>query len=436
VTRAFTLGFASMLLACSAPREAGASAREAIMGGFAAPEASAVFFLDTRGDNGITSTCSATLIAPRTLMTAAHCVDPAVLSATTLTIVATNAPTLADVQPGVNTWSVVETRLHPDWRPQFGLANDLAFALLESAPPGVTPLPWNRASIDGRTGDLMRVLGYGTNDTTDAGIGVRREAELMINQLTARVITLGDGVSRGICHGDSGGPSLLLFNDGVERVVGVHSYTATPGCVDGADTRVDFHWAFVSQWLIDKEPATTCARDLICNPTCAMPDPDCRADGDRCDHPLDCSGRACRSDAQHPETYCTRRCDAQNVCPGNLSCEAATATCQLPQLPLVMPGDACVPLLSYCLNDTHCDGVSRELAVCSRPCTAAADCEANQQCRPGFSGQFVCVRTPIELPIAKWEGPRAPGCTASAGAPAWGLVLAWVLSRRRVSARS
>ncbi|MFT3710181.1 MAG: trypsin-like serine protease [Archangium sp.] len=432
MTRALTLLLASTLVACSSGTEVNVSRGEAILGGQAAPDERAIFFLDTRGDNGITSTCSATLIAPRTLMTAAHCVDPAVLSATTLTIVATNAPSLADVQPGVNTWNVVETRLHPDWRPQFGLANDLAFALLESAPVGVTPISWNRAPIEGRTGELLRVLGYGTNDATDAGIGVRREATLMINQIGPKVLTLGDGVSKGICHGDSGGPSLLLFNDGVERVVGVHSYTSTPTCVDGADTRVDFHWAFVSQWLMDKEQ--TCARDFICNPTCPMADPDCRPDGERCDHPLDCGGRTCRGDAQHSEPYCTARCQGTTACPSNLRCDTASAYCTLPQLPVVDAGMPCVPLQSFCLGDTHCDGASRELAVCSRSCTDAADCANGDECRPGFTGQFVCTRKPITLPIAKWEGPRAPGCATSDAGVVWLALALW--ARRRFSARS
>lgn len=64
-----------LLAACSDDRSAGAR-RDAIVGGEPAPTETQVFFLDS--DAGV---CSATLIAPRTLVTAAHCVGSAPLFA-------------------------------------------------------------------------------------------------------------------------------------------------------------------------------------------------------------------------------------------------------------------------------------------------------------------------------------------------------------------
>ncbi|MBL8913570.1 MAG: trypsin-like serine protease [Archangium sp.] len=401
-----------------------------LIGGTPAPNASAVFLLDIRGDNGVTSSCTATLIGSRTLLTAAHCIDPVVLGATTNTIIATNAPTPQDVVPGVNTWTAVERKLHPEWRPQFGLANDLGAVLLDSAPPGVTPIPWNRASLDGRSGEVLRVFGYGSNDMTDAGMGVRREVELMINQVTPTHLFLGDGFSKGICHGDSGGPSLLTFNDGVERLAGVHSFTRTPDCLDGADFRIDAFRLQLADWLGAWEGA--CGSDGLCVSTCgATIDPDCVRPGDRCSDAIDCASRACITDPQHPEAYCSQSC-ASAACPAPLEC--SNSQCVLPQLPTARQGEACVMGQTHCLNDTRCDGVSPELALCSRSCTSNTTCAASEDCRPGFSGQFVCVPREIKLPIAVWSG-RASGCSSGEDARNIFLVVAYVWSLRRARRR-
>src|SRR5918996_3404101 len=76
------------------PARASSSRASAIVGGttdLADPE---VFMLELQFSNGLRSGCSATLIGERTLVTAAHCVDPRVAGATDVSIRATN---LADV---------------------------------------------------------------------------------------------------------------------------------------------------------------------------------------------------------------------------------------------------------------------------------------------------------------------------------------------------
>ncbi|MFO0596785.1 MAG: trypsin-like serine protease [Myxococcaceae bacterium] len=410
---AFLLAVWLCSCAPSAPLDARRS-HAAILGGIAAPDEPTVFFLDIRTDAGVTSTCSATLIGSRTLLTAAHCVDPVVLRATSLDIVATNAPSVAEVQPGVNTWHVVETRLHPDWHPQFGLDSDLGMALLESAPP-VTPRAWNLQPIDGLEGERVRVLGYGEDQPAlDAGMGVRREADLIINQLSPQLISLGNGVDRGLCHGDSGGPTLLTFGDGVERIVGVHSFTRTAECFDGADSRVDAFAGFIGQWLSDKEDV--CGRDGVCSlSACATTDPDCVPPGSACRHPLECAGRRCTSDLQHPVTYCSAPCGPATACPAGLDCDPSRQVCVLPQLPEAGAGETCVLGSTYCRGGLSCNGVSRDMAVCSRPCALTSDCGADEVCRPGFTGQRVCLRPPIALPGGSWEGPAMHGCSQSAG---------------------
>ena len=82
--------------------------------------------------------------------------------------------------------------------------------------------------LDGRGGQPVRALGYGL-DALDGGTGTRHEVALTLRQISPEQILIGDLVSKGICRGDSGGPTLHTFDDGVERVIGVHSFTPIAG---------------------------------------------------------------------------------------------------------------------------------------------------------------------------------------------------------------
>ena len=404
--------------------------REAIVGGAPSLSDSSVFMLDIRGDNGATTRCSATLIAPRTLLTAAHCADPAMLGATTLTLIASNAPT-AEAIDGGTTVRVTQTRLHPMWNAAAGLGSDLALGLLETR-QAATPSAWNRTSLTGLGGEPVRAVGYGA-DGPDAGTGTRRTVDLTIRQLTPELISLGNFVDKGICHGDSGGPTFHTFGDGVERLIGVHSFTRADDCLDGADTRIDAKANFVLQWLSEFEES--CAANFVCAVGACVPvDPDCVALGQPCNASWDCRGRQCVSDAQHPENYCSKTCASDADCTGGLRCDTLRAVCQQPQLPTARPTEPCLPGATFCLSGAVCNGPTPELARCSQPCTRTLDCLAPQTCRTGFLGTNACFDPPpITFPVARLELPAATGCSAGVGL--WPLLaLAWLWRRRRVLA--
>ncbi|MBL8956411.1 MAG: trypsin-like serine protease, partial [Myxococcaceae bacterium] len=118
---------------------------QAIIGGTVNPNDPEVFSLIIQAPNGMGAGCTATLIDRRTLLTAAHCVDPRTIMATSVQIFAHNKP--SNGQAGFSDFfRLVETRMHPEWNGQGG--DDIAMALLDRA-PNIAPKPWNQASLAG-----------------------------------------------------------------------------------------------------------------------------------------------------------------------------------------------------------------------------------------------------------------------------------------------
>lgn len=474
------LGWLGVLMACGAVETGAPSSvtqsRGAIVGGTVTTGDPNVFFLEIQANTGQGSLCTATLIDSKTLVTAAHCVDPRILGATSVNIYASNAPTEAQRQP-VNTYHVVETRTHPTWDPN-QLTGDIAMALLDRAPSGVAPKPWNTASLNGLGGAPLRAIGYGTTGN-NAGSGIKRTVDLTIRQLTNTKILLGDQVSRGVCHGDSGGPSFHTFGDGIERIIGVHSYTTDEMCLDGADSRVDAFQSFIQQWLTEKE-APTCSRDGRCVAGCtpvdldcvckvdgqctaACPDlsldPDCPADcaangicatavcpvkdvdcvdeGQSCTSVNQCLYRKCVGDPQHLQTYCSRPCTDSSQCPDGMDCDVSNGSvCRRTQLPFVALGKACTDGQTWCGAGNVCNGRTGDETLCARACNVSTDCADPQTCEVGANGQRFCADPPkplVYLLVARSEGGPLSGCASLHGFSFVALVL--VLLRLRSAGR-
>ena len=450
-----------------------ASREDAIVGGSATSGDANVFMLYMQANTGTGGSCTATLIDRRTLLTAAHCVDPRIENASSYTIFAMNKP--SEAQAFQSDWiRIVETRMHPNWNPQT-LQDDIAMALLERA-PNVTPKQWNKVSIDNKSGAAVRAVGYGITTPGGSDSGTKRTVDLTITQISPTLIREGNGVNKGICQGDSGGPTFMTFPDGVERSVGVHSFTTSQNCTDGADTRVDAYQSFVQQWLNDRE-APTCAEDGRCALNCpsvdydcvcpadgqctaACPDlskdPDCPKDcvqngvcslqacpvadkdclpmGQPCLSMNQCPGRLCISDALHPAPYCSKTCTADTDCDNGLKCDPASRMCVWPQIPPSKEGDTCTAGKTYCAPPTICEGLDAAKTSCWKACVTPADCTGNTTCATGFDGQKFCKPPDaIILRRAYANNEAAPGCTAVPGESLLALVALARLGLRRRS---
>lgn len=206
-------------------------------------------------------TCTGTLVAPRVVLTAAHCVEnddaPQVLS-----VVFASEPARALASERVRT---VDGRVHPAWSAG---ENDIGVLILAGDAP-VAPVPLDGSALPAElVGRITRVVGFGIDEQGSAS--GRRSG-------TARVTAVGQGTfsieaAPGMtCGGDSGGPSFLEV-DGTERLMGVTSF-GDLACTRGTNTRVDVHAEFLRTILdeVARAPPTRPPLDLTrdaCTATC------------------------------------------------------------------------------------------------------------------------------------------------------------------------
>jgi hypothetical protein len=453
-----------------APQSRAAVQRDAIIGGTVDngdPEVFELLIVDTANPNNGAG-CSATLIGSKTLLTAAHCVDPRTIMATAIDIYALNQTN--DQNVGFNQMiHVTKMQYHPNWDPMT-LSNDMGLALLEHSPQGVNPKPWNTQAIDNLTGQPLRAAGYGATmgGTNPTGGGTKREVSLTFVQIAAEQFELGDMTGHGICHGDSGGPSFYTFGDGVERIVGVHSFTISQDCLDGADSRTDAFKPFIMTWISQNE-TPTCSEDGLCAPgcnppdidcvcaadgmctaacpdllkdpdcpkdcvtngvcatqACPVPDPDCVPEGGACARANQCVTRVCIPDAQHSQTYCSQNCTSNADCMTvpNMECDQSAHFCTYKQVQITPMGSPCTPGPTVCDQGGVCAGTSATTSYCSPPCSTQADCtDGTSTCQLSFDGTSkYCAEPPksvVMIPAiandTATDMAAQTGCSATAG---------------------
>jgi hypothetical protein len=199
---------------------------------------SAVVLLNIRNQLGdAIGACSGTIIAARSILTAAHCVD--------------QDAALVRVWLGSGAEIVADSfTLHPTYvqNPSTGL--DVAIVTMDQ------DLPRNPRSIltsrEATVGESAVIAGWG-RDQSSIPSTLRAGTTTISAVDSIYVQTLFSQTASSICLGDSGGP-IFLNQGGVWTIAGVSSAASVVTCNQGANFYVKIRHPDVTSFIVDRVP--------------------------------------------------------------------------------------------------------------------------------------------------------------------------------------
>ena len=179
--------------------------------------------------------CTGTVVGPRTVVTAAHCLHG--VSASSLKFVLggkVSAPTA--------TIGVASVKAHPSYD-DATIANDIGVVTLATDAP-VAPMKMVTSMNGSWIGKELVFVGYGvSNGVNQTGAGTKRYVRMPIEGVTSTQFEYGLP-GKNTCNGDSGGPAFAEIN-GETLLAGVTSYGDATCKQYGVDTRVDAYKSFI-----------------------------------------------------------------------------------------------------------------------------------------------------------------------------------------------
>ncbi len=324
-------------------------------------------------NNGL---CTGTLIGPDLVLTAAHCISPAVLGYYNQAQVTADTNVIVDTTNAYGSSgrviSASDTIPHPSFSLNSLGDNDIGLIRLAQSVTDRTPTVLNRSHSDAPAGISTALVGYGlTNPSNQNSAGylyaLTNKLSMVCNSYLGSdslLLCYDQSDGRGSCSGDSGGPAFASIG-GSQKVVGITSFGDQYCQEYGAYTRVDAELAFIDA----NAPELTCVSDGTCVADCGsggLPsDPDCAG--------IDCSANG----------VCVAECGSGGF-PVDPDC--ATTDCSANGVCVAECGSDGLPEDPDCSTETDCSANGVCVAECGSgglpedPDCAGIDCTANGVC--------------------------------------------------------
>ena len=344
--------------------------------------------------------CTGTLIAPKLVLTAAHCLDDHEFPVARYAVYF-GTDVVSDSDPGfVFRTSAVRTVFHPDWNiDDLEAGNDIGLVNLADEVP-IAPAAIPSAPLSGaELGSPVELVGWGITSGGGEDAGIKRHVTSRLDQMEDNLLLVGNSQSN-TCSGDSGGPAFLDVG-GAQQVIGVTSFGDVDCAIQGVDTRVD---AFLDFIAANGDPGTD-------------PGGGGGGLGEPCTDGNGCQSGLCASGGSAGSGICTQECSAAAPCPADFECNQAGGGSFC--LPAGQTGGGTGQLGDACTAGSQCEGdlcvAAASGGVCSAQCQGPLDCPDGFSCEP-IEGGSACLASEggdgggFPVPIASED---KAGCSAA-----------------------
>lgn len=204
--------------------------------------------------------CSATLVSPTELITAAHCVDS--LAGNARNGAQNFAVFGGNIEAGEISFAseIVDWGSHPSWSGDVEGGGDIAWIRMAEPNTLVEPVGLFGGGVNSlQAGELFDFVGFGiTSDGRNDG-GTKRTAAIPFQSVRGAYLISRDA-TKNVCSGDSGGAALRREGDEQWSLVGVNSFVSDDlrndrPCSTGSNgaTRIDLY----RDWIMEFTDATT-----------------------------------------------------------------------------------------------------------------------------------------------------------------------------------